>query len=106
MRRSCCPARPLGRTPAAGTLRSEPSSHTARARPPRSTASSEPLVVRRRRAEDDPLELGDRAATDARGGLEALGSEVAAFEHATQVVERRAILLAHDVAGALDEQQV
>src|SRR5919205_714596 len=51
------------------------------------------VLVRRRRAEHDPLELGHGGAAEAQHGLEALGAELAGVERAPELVQRGAVLL-------------
>src|SRR3954468_20428771 len=60
-------------------------------------------VVARRRAEDDPLGLGDRGAAQAQDGLEALGAELAGIERAAQLVQRGAVVFGDLVARDLEQ---
>ncbi len=51
------------------------------------------VVVARRRAKQDPLDLRGAAATEAKRRLKALGSQLAGVECAAQRVERRQVVL-------------
>src|SRR5271165_3626374 len=64
------------------------------------------VVLAGRRAEEDPLDLGGRAATEAQGRLEALVAELARVQRPAQLVQRRQLLLGDLLAGRLDQHQV
>src|SRR3954447_8296845 len=64
------------------------------------------LIVRRRRREDDLLELVDHPPAQAQRGHEPLLAERAGVERGAQLAERLAGLLGHGVLGHLDEDQV
>src|SRR5581483_12293582 len=66
-----------------------------------------PLVVfARRRTEQDPLDLGRRAAAEPERRLDALVAQLAGVQGATKLVQRREILLGHVLARRLDQDQV
>src|SRR6185312_17501391 len=64
------------------------------------------LLLARRWAARDPLDLGRRAPAEPQCRLEALVAELAGVERAAQLVQRREILLADLLAGGLDQDQV
>ena len=57
------------------------------------------VVLARRRAEEDPLDLGRRAAAEPQRGLDALVAELAGVERTAQLVQRRQVLLARPARG-------
>src|SRR5262249_20223549 len=89
-RRSRRPGRPAGA--ARARSRAPPAPRPAPARgPTRPARPARALVVGGRRAEEDALELVDRAPAQAHGGVEALLAQRAGVECAAQVVDRLAV---------------